>query len=204
MTLGLVIRALVEKTLPPYRNSVLTRLLQESLGGNSETLMLAAISPSSYNHSETVGTLRYANSAKQIKNKVVINEDENQRMISSLKDEILRLKEELSQRGPGSVPTEQVLQKQAELDRKQVEFDFERQKIEQQWQEMVSQRESHLAELENERKRELEKLDIEKEIQRVQHEKEEIWQQVGLLQDEKDKHRKADLRDKSRLKEGKV
>jgi hypothetical protein len=75
--LGNVISTLVDgkSSHIPYRDSKLTRLLQDSLGGNSNTLMLATISPASYNFDETISTLRYANRAKNIKNKPKINED---------------------------------------------------------------------------------------------------------------------------------
>ena len=75
--LGNVISALVDgkSTHIPYRDSKLTRLLQDSLGGNSKTMMIATISPASYNYEETMSTLRYANRAKSIKNKPKINED---------------------------------------------------------------------------------------------------------------------------------
>ena len=74
--LGNVISALVDgKPHIPYRDSKLTRLLQDSLGGNTKTVMMAAISPADYNHDETMSTLRYANRAKNIKNKPVVNED---------------------------------------------------------------------------------------------------------------------------------
>lgn len=59
----------------PYRDSKLTRLLQDSLGGNTKTVMIAALSPADYNYDETLSTLRYADRAKQIKNKPRINED---------------------------------------------------------------------------------------------------------------------------------
>ena len=58
----------------PYRNSVLTHLLKSALGGNAKTIMIAAISPAGINYAETLSTLRYADRAKQIKNKAVINE----------------------------------------------------------------------------------------------------------------------------------
>ena len=75
--LGNVISALVDgKTHHiPYRDSKLTRLLQDSLGGNTKTIMIAAVSPASDNYEETLSTLRYANRAKSIKNKPIINED---------------------------------------------------------------------------------------------------------------------------------
>ena len=59
----------------PYWDSKLTRMLQDSLGGNTKTAMIAAVSPADYNYEESMSTLRYANRAKQIKNKPKINED---------------------------------------------------------------------------------------------------------------------------------
>ncbi len=65
----------------PYRNSVLTRLLQDALGGNSKTIMIAALSPADVNYDETLSTLRYADRAKKIKNSVVKNENPTDRII---------------------------------------------------------------------------------------------------------------------------
>lgn len=98
--LGNVISALVEGKGKhvPYRDSKLTRLLQDSLGGNTKTLMVAAISPADYNYDETMSTLRYANRAKNIKNKPRINEDPKDAMLRQYKEEIERLKSMLSQR----------------------------------------------------------------------------------------------------------
>ena len=76
----------------PYRDSVLTWLLRENLGGNSKTAMVAAISPADINHGETLSTLRYANRAKNIINKPTVNEDSNVRLIRELRQEIDRLK----------------------------------------------------------------------------------------------------------------
>lgn len=75
--LGNVIKALVDGASShiPYRDSKLTRLLQDSLGGNTKTVMMAALSPADYNYEETLSTLRYADRAKSIKNKPKINED---------------------------------------------------------------------------------------------------------------------------------
>lgn len=100
MTLGTVINALAAggtKGHIPYRDSQLTRLLQESLGGNAATIMIAAISPADYNFDETLGTLKYANRAKSIENVVSRNEDVNEKMIRDLKETIERLKAELEQ-----------------------------------------------------------------------------------------------------------
>jgi hypothetical protein len=80
--LGNVISALVDgKGHVPYRDSKLTRLLQDSLGGNTKTVMIANISPADYNYDETWGTLRYADRAKHIKNEPKINEDPKDAML---------------------------------------------------------------------------------------------------------------------------
>lgn len=76
----------------PYRDSVLTWLLKDSLGGNSKTIMIATISPADINHNETLSTLRYANRAKNIINKPTVNEDANVKLIRDLREEIERLK----------------------------------------------------------------------------------------------------------------
>ena len=97
MTLGIVIKQLVKKqcgkkTIISYRDSVLTRMLQNALGGNSKTTMICAISPSRDNYDETMSTLRYANEAKRIQNRAVINESEVDKMIRELQEENKRLK----------------------------------------------------------------------------------------------------------------
>ena len=99
--LGNVISALADgaeakkgasKKVIPYRESVLTWLLKESLGGNAKTIMIAALSPADINYEETLSTLRYADRAKQIKNAAVVNEDPNQKMIRELQEEVERLR----------------------------------------------------------------------------------------------------------------
>uniref|UniRef100_A0A673G540 Kinesin-like protein KIF16B n=1 Tax=Sinocyclocheilus rhinocerous TaxID=307959 RepID=A0A673G540_9TELE len=110
VTLGNVISALADLSLEganshlkkkqvfvPYRDSVLTWLLKDSLGGNSKTIMIATISPADVNYGETLSTLRYANRAKNIINKPTINEDSNVRLIRELRAEIARLKALLTQ-----------------------------------------------------------------------------------------------------------
>ncbi|XP_076451748.1 kinesin-like protein unc-104 isoform X3 [Babylonia areolata] len=111
-TLGKVISALAEVSAEtkahkkkkkadfiPYRDSVLTWLLRENLGGNSKTAMVAALSPADINFDETLSTLRYADRAKQIMCKAVVNEDPNTRLIRELKEEVARLKELLISEG---------------------------------------------------------------------------------------------------------
>jgi kinesin family protein 3/17 len=92
--LGNVISALVDgKTQHiPYRDSKLTRLLQDSLGGNTKTVMIAACSPADYNYEETLSTLRYAARAKAIKNKPKVNEDPKDALLKQYEDEIKMLK----------------------------------------------------------------------------------------------------------------
>uniref|UniRef100_A0A2K5MWD0 plus-end-directed kinesin ATPase n=1 Tax=Cercocebus atys TaxID=9531 RepID=A0A2K5MWD0_CERAT len=113
-TLGKVISALAEmvsgpnkkkkKTdFIPYRDSVLTWLLRENLGGNSRTAMVAALSPADINYDETLSTLRYADRAKQIRCNAVINEDPNNKLIRELKDEVTRLRDLLYAQGLGDI-----------------------------------------------------------------------------------------------------
>lgn len=104
--LGNVISALVDGRCKhiPYRDSKLTRLLQDSLGGNTKTLMVACLSPADNNYDETLSTLRYANRAKNIKNKPRINEDPKDALLREYQEEIKRLKAILAQQmSPGSL-----------------------------------------------------------------------------------------------------
>eukprot|EP00828_Plagiopyla_frontata_P021557 TRINITY_DN2814_c0_g1_i4.p1 TRINITY_DN2814_c0_g1~~TRINITY_DN2814_c0_g1_i4.p1 ORF type:complete len:650 (-),score=119.18 TRINITY_DN2814_c0_g1_i4:76-2025(-) len=104
-TLGNVISALVDdkKTHIPYRDSKLTRILQDSLGGNTKTVMIANVGPADYNYEETLSTLRYAYRAKSIKNQPKINEDPKDTMIREYQSEITKLKEQLQQKMGGYV-----------------------------------------------------------------------------------------------------
>ncbi|ORY91101.1 hypothetical protein BCR43DRAFT_558842 [Syncephalastrum racemosum] len=115
-TLGKVIAGLAEQSMQegkkgrkskevfiPYRDSVLTWLLKDSLGGNSKTAMIAAISPADVNYDETLSTLRYADQAKKIKNKAVVNEDPNAKLIRELKDELEVLRDRLRTYAPEEV-----------------------------------------------------------------------------------------------------
>ncbi|XP_045685048.1 kinesin-like protein KIF21A isoform X11 [Phyllostomus hastatus] len=99
LALGNVISALGDRskraTHVPYRDSKLTRLLQDSLGGNSQTIMIACVSPSDRDFMETLNTLKYANRARNIKNKVMVNQDRASQQINALRSEITRLQMEL-------------------------------------------------------------------------------------------------------------
>ncbi|XP_076058717.1 kinesin-like protein KIF14 [Oratosquilla oratoria] len=108
LTLGKVITALAEnsgrrKTFIPYRESVLTWLLKESLGGNSRTAMIATISPSCLHIEETLSTLRYACQARKIVNWNRINEDPKARIIRNLKAEVERLRATQVQVSPSAL-----------------------------------------------------------------------------------------------------
>ncbi|XP_015585047.1 kinesin-like protein Klp98A isoform X3 [Cephus cinctus] len=127
VTLGSVISALAElsssdsncskrSVFIPYRDSVLTWLLKDSLGGNSKTIMIAAVSPADCNYGETLSTLRYANRAKNIINKPTINEDPNVKLIRELREEIQKLKsligKDMSVERPPQVLLAQIHEKQ--------------------------------------------------------------------------------------------
>ena len=129
LILGNVINCLADKAigknknmLPPYRDSALTRILQNALGGNSKTVMICALSPASINYEETLSTLRYADRAKKIQNKAVINESEHDKMVRLLKEENVNLKkliEDLQKKiggGGGTISSED---QQAFLDLKE-------------------------------------------------------------------------------------
>lgn len=133
-TLGRVIAALADLSTGkkkkgaasqvPYRDSVLTWLLKDSLGGNSMTAMIAAISPADINYDETLSTLRYADSAKRIKNHAVVNEDANARMIRELKEELAQLRSKLGGGAPGVgggvVPADEVYAEGTPLEKQMV------------------------------------------------------------------------------------
>ena len=92
-----VISALTDPkaTYIPYRDSKLTRLLQDSLGGNTKTVMISNIGPADYNYDETMNTLRYASRAKNITNKPRINEDPKDALLREYQDEVQKLREQL-------------------------------------------------------------------------------------------------------------
>ncbi|KAK8748586.1 hypothetical protein OTU49_015872, partial [Cherax quadricarinatus] len=132
--LGNVISALVDGKSKhiPYRDSKLTRLLQDSLGGNTKTLMVACLSPADNNYDETLSTLRYANRAKNIKNKPKINEDPKDAMLREYQEEIRKLKEMLDKQGPQETivsvaPDEDALAEEREKVRR--EYDMKMRKM---------------------------------------------------------------------------
>ncbi|CAG9314004.1 unnamed protein product [Blepharisma stoltei] len=108
--LGNVITSLVDGSSHiPYRDSKLTMLLQDSLGGNTKTVMIAVISPADYNYEESLSTLRYASRAKFIKNKPKVNEDPKDALLRSYAEEIQRLKKLLMEHQSGE-PVEKIIE----------------------------------------------------------------------------------------------
>lgn len=103
-TLGSVISALVDgrSAHVPYRNSKLTRLLQDSLGGNSKTVMVATVGPAEYNYDESLNTLRYATRAKKIQNSARINEDPKDALLRQFQQQIEELRRQLHETSGGS------------------------------------------------------------------------------------------------------
>lgn len=99
LSLGNVISALTEEKSKvlhvPYRDSKLTRILQDSLGGNSRTSMIACVSPAEFNFDESLNTLKYASRARNIKNKVVVNRDPNSALIAQLRQQLYDLQKDL-------------------------------------------------------------------------------------------------------------
>ncbi|CAG9532229.1 unnamed protein product [Cercopithifilaria johnstoni] len=125
-TLGMVISALAERShangmtkskFIPYRDSVLTWLLKDSLGGNSRTVMIATISPAADNYEETLSTLRYADRATKIVNHAVINEDPNAKIIRELREEVETLRAQISQTVKEQNETEELRERLAESER---------------------------------------------------------------------------------------
>lgn len=120
--LGNVIEKLAEKSAKPkknivipYRDSKLTRLLQNALGGSSKTIMICAISPGSSNYEETLSTLRYADRAKKIKNKATVNENPEAKLARELREENAKLKAMLETVGPEGRPTEAMREQQEQI-----------------------------------------------------------------------------------------
>nr|CAG4715957.1 unnamed protein product [Naegleria fowleri] len=187
--LGNVISALVEGKGKhvPYRDSKLTRLLQDSLGGNTKTVMVANFSPADFNYEETLSTLRYADRAKHIQNKPKINEDPKDAMLRQLKEEIENLRAQLQQtqaqsQAPvvvGSSTTTVIVSdnsqpmvlsasvNEEELERMKLEKEKEKQKIIEEMKQKSAEEKKIL--LEQQKRIEEERIKIENEL-RARHE----------------------------------
>ena len=101
LCLGNVISALTDEHKKdkhiPYRDSKLTRILQDSLGGNSRTTVIACVSPAESNYEESLNSIKYASRARNIKNKAVVNRDPNSLLIDSLRQQITQCKSEITE-----------------------------------------------------------------------------------------------------------
>ncbi|XP_049818282.1 kinesin-like protein KIF13A isoform X3 [Aethina tumida] len=155
-TLGLVISKLADQSggrskdkFVPYRDSVLTWLLKDNLGGNSKTVMVATISPAADNYEETLSTLRYADRAKRIVNHAVVNEDPNARIIRELRQEVEALKEMLKHATGSPIGEVDIHQKLTESEKLYNNFS-------QSWDEKIKKTER----IQNERQQALEKMGI--------------------------------------------
>lgn len=151
-TLGRVITALAKKSsgskeVVPYRESSLTRILQNALGGNSKTTMIAAISPATYNIEETISTLRYADQVKSIKNQAIVNETPQEKLIRELKEENEKLKAMLEGKmipGSGAGSGEDVEQLKAEFERQIEELRRAKEEAEKTYQDRVKDSENKI------------------------------------------------------------
>uniref|UniRef100_A0A7I4YDT7 Kinesin-like protein n=1 Tax=Haemonchus contortus TaxID=6289 RepID=A0A7I4YDT7_HAECO len=147
-TLGRVIKALHEqqsskgkKIQIPYRDSVLTCLLKNALGGNSKTIMIAAISPADINYDETLSTLRFADRAKAIKTNAIVNENQTERLLRELREENERLQKQLKGGGGGTNEEIESLRRQLEQNQKEMS------ELEKTWQEKVAEEAAKEAEI---------------------------------------------------------
>ncbi|CRK92708.1 CLUMA_CG006254, isoform A [Clunio marinus] len=173
-TLGLVISKLADQAsgtknrdkFVPYRDSVLTWLLKDNLGGNSKTVMLATISPASDNYEETLSTLRYADRAKRIVNHAVVNEDPNARIIRELRMEVETLREMLKHATAGSPMGDRV-----DIHDKLEESENLMKQISQTWEEKLVKTER----IQSERQQALEKMGISVQARGIQVEKNKYY-----------------------------
>ncbi|CAK9801954.1 Kinesin-like protein KIF13A [Anthophora quadrimaculata] len=174
-TLGLVISKLADQNsgsnknkdkFVPYRDSVLTWLLKDNLGGNSKTVMVATISPAADNYEETLSTLRYADRAKRIVNYAVINEDPNARIIRELRQEVETLKEMLLH-ATGSI----LGQQRTDITEKLSESERLMKEMSQTWEEKLVETER----LQHERQQALEKMGISVQASGIQVEKNKYY-----------------------------
>ncbi|VDO45464.1 unnamed protein product [Haemonchus placei] len=169
-TLGMVISALAERSngkkekFIPYRDSVLTWLLKDNLGGNSRTVMIATISPAADNYEETLSTLRYADRAKRIVNHAVVNEDPNARVIRELREEVETLRMQISQTLKEHSETAELRERLAESERLVAQMNKS-------WEERLKETET----LNKERQRDLAEIGISIESSGIKVEKDRFY-----------------------------
>ncbi|XP_046672118.1 kinesin-like protein KIF13A isoform X2 [Homalodisca vitripennis] len=177
-TLGLVISKLADQSASsknrdkfvPYRDSVLTWLLKDNLGGNSKTVMVATVSPAADNYEETLSTLRYADRAKRIVNHAVVNEDPNARIIRELRQEVEALKEMLKFATASTPGSQQILQRE-DLHEKLSESEKLMREMSQTWEEKLIKTER----LQHERQEALENMGISVQASGIKVEKNKYY-----------------------------
>lgn len=170
-TLCHVISALTDpkSTYIPYRDSKLTRLLQDSLGGNTKTVMISNVGPADYNYDETMNTLRYASRAKNILNKPRINEDPKDALLREYQDEVQKLREQLLMIQSGVDPSE-IMKKHGVLGKQIIEVE----KV------VRVEDKEKMREIEDRLQREKEDIKV-----RAEQEKQRIIQEKNLKEEEK-------------------
>lgn len=166
----------------PYRDSQLTRLLQDSLGGNTKTVMLANIGPADYNLEETVNTLRWASRAKNIQNKPRINEDPKDAMLREFQDEIRKLRAQLEMVQEGKDPGAAlgVVGGKPQIIEKVVKVKDEK-KLKELEDKLASEKESLRKQAEEERRK------IEQEVNMAEDEKKQVLLKLREQEEEKEK-----------------
>jgi len=149
--LGNVIKALAEESegkniIVPFRDSVLTKLLKTALSGNSKTMLVAALSPADINYDETMSTLRFADRAKSIKTKAVVNESPTDKLIRELREEIEALRKGGAKIQKGGVKVSEEDQERIDEMREQLAAnEIEMKKMKQSWEENMANREAQAA-----------------------------------------------------------
>lgn len=171
------------KHFVPYRNSALTWLLKESLGGNAKTVMLATVSPDAVNYQETLSTLKYAERAKKIVNKARVNKESNAALVEALQLEIQQLREQLARyehevnETPSSPNSASSRGKRSDVDRRKLLVRLESQEklvssLSASWEQKRELAQEHFAELESQNaKLQQERAEMEAEMNRLRSEK---------------------------------
>lgn len=198
-TLCHVISALTDpkSTYVPYRDSKLTRLLQDSLGGNTKTLMISNVGPADYNYDETMNTLRYASRAKNIKNKPKINEDPKDALLREYQDEITKLREQLALLNNGMDPSEFMKQRgvvgNANIVEKIVQIE-DKEKMKE-FEDKLEQEKKAIRD-----KAEQEKINIENQANLKQEEKKKLIEEIRRREDAEEKAKTKQQKLINRLK----
>jgi ADP-ribose pyrophosphatase YjhB (NUDIX family) len=195
-TLCHVISSLVDQksSYVPYRDSKLTRLLQDSLGGNTKTVMIANIGPADYNMDESLSTLRYASRAKHIQNKPRINEDPKDAMLREFQEEITRLKQQLEMAGAGKFNADGTPVPGGVVEVEKVVYEEDKRKMKQIEAKLEKEKQNIKAKADEERKRIIEQKNI------AEDERERLLSNLKKREEEQDKAKTKQQKLLKRLK----